>query len=86
MKNEAEEDKREKVAKTLKSARAVLFDVDSTLSLDEGIDELADWLGKKAEVEALTSKAMDGDLAFEDALHQRLHVRLLIPSSSLHPR
>jgi HAD superfamily phosphoserine phosphatase-like hydrolase len=50
----------------------VLFDVDSTLSPDEGIDELAGWLGKKAEVEALTSKAMNGDLAFEDAMRQRL--------------
>jgi phosphoserine phosphatase len=60
------------VRSTLRNAKAVLFDVDSTLSPDEGIDELAGWLGKKAEVEALTSKAMNGDLAFEDAMRQRL--------------
>jgi len=63
------------IRSTLRNAKAVLFDVDSTLSPDEGIDELAGWLGKKAEVEALTSKAMNGDLAFEDAMRQRLHVR-----------
>ena len=37
---------------------AVFFDVDSTLSVDEGIDVLAEQLGVGLEVQRLTSQAM----------------------------
>lgn len=63
---------------SLAKADAVCFDVDSTVIGEEGIDVLADYLGKGNEVAALTKKAMEGDTKFEDALRQRLE--LLRPS------
>ncbi len=51
---------------------AVCFDVDSTIATTEGIDEFANFLGVGAEVAALTKKAMEGGMAFEDALEARL--------------
>jgi phosphoserine phosphatase len=56
----------------------VVFDCDSTLSTVEGIDELARWLGKDAEVAELTRRAMDGDLPLEAVYGRRLE--LLIPT------
>ena len=53
---------------------AVCFDVDSTVCIDEGIDEFAAFLGKKEEVAAWTSKAMGGGVSFEDALTARLKI------------
>ncbi len=52
----------------------VLFDCDSTLSGIEGVDELAALKGRRGEVEAITRRAMEGELEFGDALHQRLSV------------
>lgn len=50
----------------------VIFDCDSTLSRIEGIDELARWLGREAEVAALTAQAMNGDLPLEAVYSRRL--------------
>lgn len=62
----------------LMRADAVCFDVDSTVITEEGIDVLADFLGKGEEVAAWTSKAMNGGVKFEDALAARL--QLIEPS------
>mmetsp|Transcript_20985 Transcript_20985/g.52056 ORF Transcript_20985/g.52056 Transcript_20985/m.52056 type:complete len:355 (+) Transcript_20985:145-1209(+) len=62
----------------LYTADAVCFDVDSTVINEEGIDVLADFLGKGEEVAALTAAAMEGGMKFEDALKARLD--LLEPS------
>lgn len=43
---------------SLAKADAVCFDVDSTVVNEEGIDVLADFLGKGEQVAALTKKAM----------------------------
>ena len=59
-------------------AEAVCFDVDSTVINEEGIDVLADFLGKGREVAKLTAAAMEGGMKFEDALKARLE--LLEPS------
>lgn len=61
-------------------ADAVCFDVDSTVVSEEGIDVLADVLGKGPEVAALTKQAMNGDTKFQDALQMRLD--LLQPSKA----
>jgi len=53
---------------------AVCFDVDSTVCTDEGIDELAAYLGKGEEVAAWTAKAMGGGIPFEEALAARLGI------------
>jgi phosphoserine phosphatase len=49
-----------------------LADMDSTMIGQECIDELADFVGLKAEVSAITERAMRGDLAFEPALRERV--------------
>nr|DAD35044.1 TPA_asm: hypothetical protein HUJ06_005684 [Nelumbo nucifera] len=55
-----------------KSADAVCFDVDSTVCLDEGIDELAEFCGAGKAVAEWTARAMSGSVPFEDALAARL--------------
>ena len=55
-------------------ADAVCFDVDSTVSCDEGIDLLAEICGAGAEVAAWTHKAMSGSTTFEEALRARLSI------------
>lgn len=52
--------------------RLFLADMDSTIIGCEGLDELADYAGVKAEVAAVTERAMRGELAFEGALRQRV--------------
>jgi len=58
----------------LAQADAVCFDVDSTVITEEGIDVLAESLGKGKEVSAWTLKAMEGNTKFEDALAARLEI------------
>ncbi|PAN16118.1 hypothetical protein GQ55_3G036700 [Panicum hallii var. hallii] len=65
---------------TLRNADAVCFDVDSTVIMDEGIDELADFCGAGKAVAKWTAKAMTGDVPFEEALAARLS--LIKPSLS----
>jgi phosphoserine phosphatase len=50
----------------------VIFDVDSTLIEQEVIELLADCAGKRAEVEAVTERAMAGELDFEASLKARV--------------
>ena len=64
----------------LANADAVCFDVDSTVIEEEGIDVLADSLGKGKEVADFTAKAMGGSMKFEEALAARLE--LMKPSRS----
>lgn len=60
------------VLKLWRSANAVCFDVDSTVCVDEGIDELADFCGAGEAVAEWTARAMGGSVPFEDALAARL--------------
>ncbi|CAN6363520.1 unnamed protein product [Urochloa humidicola] len=64
----------------LRDADAICFDVDSTVILDEGIDELADFCGAGKAVAEWTAKAMTGTVPFEEALAARLS--LIKPSLS----
>jgi phosphoserine phosphatase len=52
--------------------RLLLADMDSTMIGQECIDELADYVGLKSEVAAITERAMRGDIAFEPALRERV--------------
>ncbi|MEA3001233.1 MAG: phosphoserine phosphatase [Sphingomonadales bacterium] len=52
--------------------RLLVADMDSTMITVECIDELADYAGLKAEVAAVTERAMRGELAFEEALRARV--------------
>ena len=50
----------------------IIFDCDSTLTTIEGIDELARWQGRAAEVAELTTRAMNGDVPLEAVYGERL--------------
>ena len=52
--------------------RLLVADMDSTMITVECIDELADYAGLKAEVAAVTERAMRGELDFETALRERV--------------
>ncbi|KNA24817.1 hypothetical protein SOVF_012260 isoform A [Spinacia oleracea] len=51
---------------------AVCFDVDSTVCVDEGIDEFAEFCGAGKAVAEWTSRAMNGSVTFQEALAARL--------------
>jgi phosphoserine phosphatase len=52
--------------------RLLISDMDSTIIGQECLDELADFAGLKAEVAAITERAMRGELNFEAALITRV--------------
>ncbi|KAG0481326.1 hypothetical protein HPP92_011840 [Vanilla planifolia] len=57
-----------------RNADVVCFDVDSTVCLDEGIDEFAEFCGAGKAVAEWTNKAMSGSIPFEEALGARLSI------------
>jgi phosphoserine phosphatase len=63
--------------------RLMLADMDSTIIGCECLDELADFAGKKAEVSAITERAMAGELDFEGALTARVAMLAGLPLSAL---
>jgi phosphoserine phosphatase len=52
--------------------RLLIADMDSTIIGCECLDELADFAGLKAEISAITERAMRGELEFEAALRERV--------------
>jgi len=52
--------------------RILIADMDSTMIDQECIDELADEVGLKEHVAAITARAMRGEIAFEPALRERV--------------
>jgi phosphoserine phosphatase len=54
--------------------RLLVADMDSTMITVECIDELADYAGRKSEVAEITERAMRGELAFAEALRERVAV------------
>src|SRR5262245_52367935 len=54
--------------------RLLVMDMDSTLITIETIDELADLVGRKAEVAAITAQAMRGEIEYDESLRQRVAV------------
>ncbi len=59
--------------------RLLLCDLDSTIITTETIDELADLVGVKAEVAAITRRAMRGEIAFAPALEARVALLAGLP-------
>jgi phosphoserine phosphatase len=59
----------------------VIFDVDSTLIEQEVIELLADCAGKRSEVEAVTERAMSGELDFTASLKARVRLLDGLPES-----
>ncbi len=52
--------------------KLLIADMDSTMIGQECIDELAEEAGIKAHVAAITARAMNGEIAFEPALRERV--------------
>ncbi|MFV0256563.1 phosphoserine phosphatase SerB [Candidatus Liberibacter solanacearum] len=50
----------------------LIADMDSTMIEQECIDELADTIGIKEQVSRLTSRAMNGEMPFQDSLRERV--------------
>jgi phosphoserine phosphatase len=64
--------------------KAMAFDMDSTLINIECIDEIADAVGKKAEVAAITEAAMRGEITdFKDSLRRRVALLKGVPAQAL---
>lgn len=61
----------------------LISDMDSTLITVECIDELADFVGRKQEVAAITERAMNGELDFEAALAARVALLQGLPEGVL---
>jgi phosphoserine phosphatase len=59
-------------SKASRRKRLLVADMDSTMIAVECIDELADYAGLRAEVAAVTERAMRGELDFEAALDARV--------------
>lgn len=52
--------------------KLLIADMDSTIIEQECIDEIAEYAGKRAEISAITERAMRGELDFEGALKERV--------------
>ncbi|MDF1485307.1 phosphoserine phosphatase SerB [Ramlibacter sp. H39-3-26] len=64
--------------------RLIAFDMDSTLINIECIDEIADAVGKKAEVAAITEATMRGEIKdFKESLRQRVALLQGVPVAAL---
>ncbi|MDM0086191.1 MULTISPECIES: phosphoserine phosphatase SerB [unclassified Variovorax] len=76
----------QRVPSTLKLAdfRLIAFDMDSTLINIECIDEIADAVGKKAEVAAITEATMRGEIKdFKESLRRRVALLRGVPVTAL---
>ena len=60
------------VANDLRRKKLLVADMDSTLIEQECLDELAAEIGMRAEVSAITERAMRGEIPFEPALRERV--------------
>ncbi|MDJ0826210.1 MAG: phosphoserine phosphatase SerB [Rhodobacter sp.] len=61
--------------------KMLLADMDSTLIQQECVDELADEAGVGPQVAEITARAMDGEIAFEAALRERVGLLRGLPIS-----
>jgi phosphoserine phosphatase len=68
----------------LSDYKLIAFDMDSTLISIETLDEMADLMGKKAEVAALTEAAMRGEIAdYKQSLRERVALLAGMPEAAL---
>jgi phosphoserine phosphatase len=59
--------------------KLLLADMDSTMIGQECIDELADLAGVRDRVAAITARSMNGEIAFEEALRERVALLAGLP-------
>ncbi len=69
----------------LSDYKVIAFDMDSTLINIECIDEIADAVGRKAEVAAITEASMRGEIPdFKESLRRRLALMRGVTEADLH--
>jgi phosphoserine phosphatase len=68
---------------TRRSKRLIVMDMDSTLIQQEVIDELAVTLGVQDRVKAITERAMNGELDFNQSLRARVKLLKGTPATAL---
>lgn len=61
--------------------KLLIADMDSTMIDQECIDELADLVGVKEHVAAITARSMNGEIAFEPALRERVALLKGLPET-----
>ena len=71
------------VPRKLSDFKLLVMDMDSTLITIETIDELADLVGRKAEVAAVTAQAMRGEIEYDESIKRRVAVLKGLPESAL---
>ncbi len=69
--------------KSAKEKRLIVFDMDSTIVDFETINQMASFAGVDREVEAITERAMNGELDFEEALRSRVRLLRGVPVEAL---
>jgi phosphoserine phosphatase len=70
-------------AKAERRKRLLVADMESTIIRNEMLDELADFVGARAEIAAITARAMNGELDFEQAIEARVALLAGLPESVL---
>jgi phosphoserine phosphatase len=68
-------------AMTGRRKKLLIADMDSTMIDQECIDELADLVGVKEHVAAITARSMNGEIAFEPALRERVALLKGLPET-----
>ncbi|HUZ75245.1 MAG TPA: phosphoserine phosphatase SerB [Stellaceae bacterium] len=63
--------------------RLLVADLESTIIANEMLEELADAIGRRAEVAAITRRAMNGEIEFVAALKERVALLKDLPESVL---
>jgi phosphoserine phosphatase len=63
--------------------RLLVADMESTMIENEMLDELADFLGLREKIAAITARAMNGELDFAAALNQRVGLLAGLPVAKL---
>lgn len=61
----------------------LVADMDSTMVVGETLDELAEHAGIKDRIAAITARAMNGEIGFEDALRERIGLMAGLPETAL---
>jgi phosphoserine phosphatase len=63
--------------------KLLVADMESTMIENEMLDELADFLGLKEKISAITARAMNGEIGFEGALEERVGLLKGLPVARL---
>lgn len=69
--------------KNTRTKKLFIADMDATMVEEETLDELAAHAGIKDKIAAITTRAMNGELDFQDALRERVALLKNLPASAL---